>query len=386
MVNPSNFREIDGKDIATKPDQIKRIDENWYQVRSQSIKQESWYDVIRTERGLICDCPDNQWRNLKCKHIYAVEISLQLRKTVSEQITIKEIRIQSCLFCKSENIKKDGIRHNKNYDIQRYECKACNKKFSINLGFEKMHASPQTITSAIQLYFTGESLRNVQKFLRLQGIEIDHTTIYRWIGKYVKLMDKYLGNFKPQVSDRWRADELYLKIKGDKRYLFAMMDDETRWLIAQEVADSKYNHDAKSLLKMGKDATGKKPLVFTTDGLPAYNEAFKKEFYHTHNPRPVHIRHITFNGRKHNNNLMERLNGEIRDREKTFRGLKKDDTPILKGYQLFHNYIRSHESLDGQTPADKAGIKIEGENKWITVIQNAKLAQPPTRNTEKNLR
>jgi len=26
------------------------------------------------------------------------------------------------------------------------------------------------------------------------------------------------------------------------------------------------------------------------------------------------------------------LNGEIRDREKVMRGLKKEDTPILKGY------------------------------------------------------
>jgi hypothetical protein len=46
---------------------------------------------------------------------------------------------------------------------------------------------------------------------------------------------------------------------------------------------------------------------------------------------------------------MERFNGEIRDREKTIRGLKKEDTPILSGYQLFHNFIRSHEGLDGKT-------------------------------------
>ncbi len=46
-------------------------------------------------------------------------------------------------------------------------------------------------------------------------------------------------------------------------------------------------------------------------------------------------------------------------------------TPILKGYQLFHNYIRPHEALKGKTPADFAGIKVEGENKWITTIQNA---------------
>ena len=53
------------------------------------------------------------------------------------------------------------------------------------------------------------------------------------------------------------------------------------------------------------------------------------------------------------------------------RGLKKQDTPVLKGYQLFHNYIRPHMGLEGKTPAEACGIKIEGENKWITVIQNA---------------
>jgi hypothetical protein len=68
---------------------------------------------------------------------------------------------------------------------------------------------------------------------------------------------------------------------------------------------------------------------------------------------------------------MERLNGEIRDREKVMRGLKKTDTPILTGYQLFHNYIRPYMGLDGKTPSEVAGIKIEGDNRWITLIQNA---------------
>jgi hypothetical protein len=45
----------------------------------------------------------------------------------------------------------------------------------------------------------------------------------------------------------------------------------------------------------------------------------------------------------------ERLNGEVRDREKVMRVLKKMDTP--DSYQLFHNYIRPHEALKGKTPA-----------------------------------
>jgi ribosomal protein L21E len=79
---------------------------------------------------------------------------------------------------------------------------------------------------------------------------------------------------------------------------------------------------------------------------------------------------ITIRG-EHNNNKMERFNGEIRDREKVMRGLKKTDTPILKGYQLFHNYIRGHEGLNGKTPSEACGIKVEGQDKWKTLIENA---------------
>ena len=53
---------------------------------------------------------------------------------------------------------------------------------------------------------------------------------------------------------------------------------------------------------------------------------------------------------------MERMNGELRDREKVMRGLKRADIPILKGYQLYHNFIRPREGLNGATPAGRAGI------------------------------
>jgi hypothetical protein len=59
------------------------------------------------------------------------------------------------------------------------------------------------------------------------------------------------------------------------------------------------------------------------------------------------------------------------DGEKPFRGLKKADSPTLKGIQIYHNFVRPHEGLNGATPSERAGIKIEGENKWLTIIQNA---------------
>jgi transposase-like protein len=179
-------------------------------------------------------------------------------------------------------------------------------------------------------------------------------------------MNAYVEKIKPNVSDTWRADELYIKVKGDMKYLFAMMDDETRFWIAQEVAETKMKHDARTLFFRAKRLMGKQPKTLITDGLSSYSIACDQVFEGT-----KHIRKITLDGKVHNNNKMERMNGEIRDREKTMRGLKQKRTVILQGYQLYHNYIRPHMALDGKTPSEACGIQIDGKNKWVTLIQNA---------------
>jgi len=85
------------------------------------------------------------------------------------------------------------------------------------------------------------------------------------------------------------------------------------------------------------------------------------------------VRNISFaQSGYHNNNRMERFNEELRDREKVMRSLKKEDTPIPSGMQIFHNYMRPHNGLDGRTPAEAAGIKVNGSDKWLTLIQKAR--------------
>lgn len=150
------------------------------------------------------------------------------------------------------------------------------------------------------------------------------------------------------------------------------MDDATRFMIAQQVADTKYTHDVQPLFKEAKEAMGKKPKTLISNGAMNFHNAWKREYFSIRGEHAQHIRHIHLDG-DHHNNKMERLNGEIRDREKTMRGIKKADSAILTGYQLYHNYFREHEGLAGKTPSEVAGIRIEGKNKWMTVIQNAKL-------------
>jgi len=290
-------------------------------------------------------------------------------------MVLEPITITGCPVCDSQNIKKDGIRHNKSGDLQRYQCLECGKKFSVNMGFEKMKHNPKAVTTAMQLYFSSESFRNTMRSLEFIGTDVNYQTVANWIEKYTGIMKTYADNIKPNVGQTWRADEVYVKIKGDMKYLFALMDDETRYWIAQEVADSKYKHNARKLFSMGGEIAGKRPETLITDGLPAYRDAFNKEFYTNNKPQSQHINAIklTGHGNTANNNKMKRINGEIRDREKVMRGLKIKETPILHGMQIYHNFIKPHDGLAGKTPSEACGIELKGNDKWLTLIQNASL-------------
>lgn len=367
-----NSRELKGRAIAEAPNQVKRLSDHSYHVKSQNGN--GFYRVVAKKLKWKCSCPDHEYRAVDCKHIWAVRFSLAMRQEVqASQVQVIEpvADIHACIFCNSPQIVRDGLRHNSYGDIQKWNCKACGRYFTVNLGFERMRATPRAITSAMQLYFSGASLRGVQKFLRLQGVQVSHVAVYKWIQKYTALMEKYLEKITPQVSDTWRADEIYVKMRGNPKWLFALIDDETRFWIAREVAGSKERHDARNLLHEGAETAQKKPRLFITDGLAAYHDAYMKEYW-TQDRHTEHIQHISFaSSGYHNNNRMERFNGELRDREKVMRSLKKEDTPIISGMQIFHNYIRPHMALEGETPADRAGITVKGENKWLTLIQNA---------------
>jgi len=114
------------------------------------------------------------------------------------------------------------------------------------------------------------------------------------------------------------------------------------------------------------------------DGLPACHDAYKKGFWTSRGTKTEHVNAIKLSGNV-NNNKMERFNGEIRDREKTMRGLKRKEIAILTGYQILLNCIRIHEGLEGKTHVEACGIQVQGDNKWKTLIQNASISKKKTK-------
>jgi hypothetical protein len=72
-------RKEQGRMIAEMSGSVKRNSETSYTVNSQSGNGS--YNINATEIGWNCSCPDHVYRGVKCKHVYAVEISFAIRKT-----------------------------------------------------------------------------------------------------------------------------------------------------------------------------------------------------------------------------------------------------------------------------------------------------------------
>ncbi|MFZ3148152.1 MAG: IS5 family transposase [Methanothrix sp.] len=89
MASETNSREVRGKAIADQGNQIKKVNDHAYKVKSQSGN--GFYEVKETKAGMTCDCPDFVYRGGKCKHIAATRYYLEIEKdtptgTVTEKV------------------------------------------------------------------------------------------------------------------------------------------------------------------------------------------------------------------------------------------------------------------------------------------------------------
>ena len=72
-----------------------------------------------------------------------------------------------------------------------------------------------------------------------------------------------------------------LKLKENMKYLYALMDEETRFWIAQQVADTKNTADVTSLLSKEKEVAGARSNTLISDGAQNFPTAFNKELWQT---------------------------------------------------------------------------------------------------------
>ena len=83
--------------------------------------------------------------------------------------------------------------------------------------FKGRHFQRDIILWAVRWYCKyGISYRELQKMLAERGVNVDHTTIYRWVQRYAPEMEKRLRWYWRNPSDLcpWHIDETYVKVNG----------------------------------------------------------------------------------------------------------------------------------------------------------------------------
>jgi len=322
--------------------------------------------------GWKCNCPDFVYRKMKCKHVHAVRYLLKIeKKTPQQKQKTKHHNKRVCRYCNSANIVKKGYRRNENKKVQRYRCKDCGRKFILNKGFERMRINQKIITLSLDLYFKGVSLRKIVDHIRqFYGVKVSHIAVYKWIHKYVKLIKQNVDTLAPTTSEVWHTDEMALNVKGGWKWLWNVIDHNTRFLLASRVSSKRGVKDARKLFVGAKQTAKKKPSFVVTDGFLPYRDAVRKEFF-TIKRETEHIGLASIHGFV-NNNIVERLHGTIRERNKVMRGLGNNGSSeeIVDGFKIYYNFVRPHMGLNGRTPAEVADLPLKlGENKWLSLIR-----------------
>src|SRR5512147_271940 len=71
------------------------------------------------------------------------------------------------------------------------------------------------------------SYRNLEEMMEERGVEVDHSTIYRWVQKFTPQLEAaFRKGKKHPVGASWRMDETYIKIKGQWKYRYRAVDKE----------------------------------------------------------------------------------------------------------------------------------------------------------------
>ena len=269
-----------------------------------------------------------------------------------------------CKHCQSENTRKYGFVEG----IQAYFCNDCCRKFKVDDRLYRMKTPYIQVASALDDYYKGNSVNEIRDSLNVHYNNLPSSkTVYGWIVKYTDEVSKRFRDYHPEAGNVWIADETVLEIDGKNVWMYDIIDEKTRFLLATRITTSRTTQDAQQLMEQAEKKAGKRPRLVITDKQNSYLDGIELAY----GSDTEHVQSSPF-APTDDTQRIERFHGTLKERTKVMRGLKSIETAIqfVDGYLAYYNYMRPHESLAGRTPAETAGIDYTVKS-WADVIRTA---------------
>ena len=118
----------------------------------------------------------------------------------------------------------------------------------------------------------GISYRDLAEMMQERGVEVDPSTIFRWVQRYAPEIEKRVRRYQGYRSGSWRVDETYVRVGGRWKYLFRAVDKHGQ-LIDFMLSDRRNTGAAYRFLRKAlKTMSDYPPSSITTDKLASYPE------------------------------------------------------------------------------------------------------------------
>src|ERR1700689_5213361 len=96
---------------------------------------------------------------------------------------------------------------------------------SVDDLFKGRHFDREVIILCVRWYLRYKlSYRDLVEMIAERGLKLAHTTIMRWVQRYVPEFEKSWARYARKVGRSWRIDETYLKVRGRWVYLYRAVD------------------------------------------------------------------------------------------------------------------------------------------------------------------
>ena len=90
---------------------------------------------------------------------------------------------------------------------------------------KRLHYSVDVMMLCVWWYVANSlSLRSLEEMMAERGVNVDHSTVHRWVIKLVPLFEKAFRRHKRPVGWSWRRDETHIKVGDQWKYLYRALD------------------------------------------------------------------------------------------------------------------------------------------------------------------
>src|SRR5436309_3823730 len=209
-------------------------------------------------------------------------------------------------------------------------------------SFKWRHFEPSLILLCVRWYCRYQlSYRDVEEMMRERGLDVDHSTIFRWVQRYAPEINKRIRQHLKMSGTSYRVDETYTKVGKTCKYLYRAVDKEGQTIEFMLSAKRDVSAAKRFFKKLMRAEHRRLPFSISVDKNAAYPEAFSTSQAERVVPQDCKLRRV-----KYLNNVIEQ----------DHRFIKKEVRPS-QCFKSFHTAERTLEGIEAMNMMRKGQVK-----------------------------